>query len=92
MRKYDGTSTNLQAGVPAVGHTTGENSSRGVLDGVETFQRAPRVHDERLTHLHSDNRYEYDIWVSFLVLDRSDFTTLVVPTQRAPPPTRNIAE
>lgn len=43
----------LQAGVPAVGYSSGQNPPCRVLDRVETFQRAARVRDERLTHLHN---------------------------------------
>lgn len=43
--------TYLQAGVPAVGHSSGEHPSSRVFHRVETFQRAARVRDENLTHL-----------------------------------------
>lgn len=45
-RKY------LEAGVPAVSHTSGQNSPRGVFHCVESLQRALSVVDQRLAHLH----------------------------------------
>lgn len=43
----------LQASVPAVSNTPGENPSGRVLYGVETLQRATRIRDERLAHLNN---------------------------------------